>query len=42
MQTLLGVSVTDPLTFIVIALLLTSIMALACRIPAREIQRWIR
>ena len=33
---LFGVSATDPLTFIVIALLLTSIMLLACWIPARR------
>ena len=33
---LFGVSATDPLTFIVIALLLTFIMLLACWIPARR------
>src|SRR5262245_23922672 len=33
---LFGVSATDPLTFIVIALLLTFIMLLACSIPARR------
>jgi predicted permease len=33
---LFGVSATDPLTFIVIALLLTFIMTLACWIPARR------
>ncbi|MCI0387286.1 MAG: ABC transporter permease [Acidobacteria bacterium] len=33
---LFGVSATDPLTFIVIALLLTFIMMLACWIPARR------
>ena len=37
METLLfGVSVTDPLTFSVIALLLTSVALLACFIPARR------
>jgi putative ABC transport system permease protein len=33
---LFGVSATDPLTFIVIALLLTFVMLLACWIPARR------
>jgi ABC-type antimicrobial peptide transport system permease subunit len=33
---LFGVGATDPLTFIVIALLLTLIMLLACWIPARR------
>jgi putative ABC transport system permease protein len=37
METLLyGVSVTDPLTFTVIALLLTSVALLACFVPARR------
>ena len=37
METLLfGVSATDPLTFIAIALLLTSVALLACWIPARR------
>jgi len=37
MKTLLfGVSATDPLTFIVIALLLTVVALLACWIPARR------
>ncbi|MGH9837361.1 MAG: FtsX-like permease family protein [Blastocatellia bacterium] len=33
---LLGVSATDPLTFVVIALLLTFVALLACWIPARR------
>jgi len=33
---LFGVSVTDPLTFTVIALLLTSVALLACVLPARR------
>jgi len=37
MQSLLfGVSATDPLTFVVIALLLTLVALLACWIPARR------
>ena len=37
MKTLLfGVSATDPLTFIVIALLLTVVALLACWLPARR------
>ena len=37
MESLLyGVSVTDPLTFTVIALLLTSVALLACLVPARR------
>jgi putative ABC transport system permease protein len=37
LETLLyGVSVTDPLTFTVIALLLTSVALLACFVPARR------
>ena len=37
METLLfGVSVTDPLTFTVIALLLISVALLACFVPARR------
>jgi putative ABC transport system permease protein len=37
MQSLLfGVSATDPLTFVVISLLLTSVALLACWIPARR------
>jgi ABC-type antimicrobial peptide transport system permease subunit len=40
METLLfGVGATDPLTFIVIALLLTSVALLACWIPARRATR---
>lgn len=40
METLLfGVSATDPLTFIVIAALLTSVALLACWIPARRATR---
>ncbi len=33
---LFGVSVTDPLTFVVISLLLTAVALLACYIPARR------
>jgi putative ABC transport system permease protein len=33
---LFGVSATDPLTFIVIALLLTAVALLSCWIPARR------
>ena len=33
---LFGVSATDPLTFVVIALLLTLVALLACWIPARR------
>jgi ABC-type lipoprotein release transport system permease subunit len=33
---LFGVSATDPLTFILIALLLTLVALLACGIPARR------
>jgi len=35
-QLLFGVSATDPLTFIVIALLLTVVALLACWLPARR------
>jgi ABC-type lipoprotein release transport system permease subunit len=36
---LFGVSVTDPLTFVVIPLLLTVVALLACWIPARRATR---
>jgi len=36
---LFGVSPTDPLTFVLIALLLTSVALLACYIPARRAAR---
>jgi putative ABC transport system permease protein len=36
---LFGVSATDPLTFVVIALLLTLVALLACWIPARRAAR---
>ncbi len=37
MQTLLfGVSVTDPLTFVTVSLLLAAVALLACYIPARR------
>jgi putative ABC transport system permease protein len=37
MQTLLfGVSVTDPLTFVAVPLLLATVALLACYIPARR------
>jgi putative ABC transport system permease protein len=39
---LFGVTATDPLTFFVVAGLLTLIAALACYVPARRAGGWIR